>query len=247
MLEEILLAFIQAATEYLPISSSGHLAMFGNAFQNTSIFLFTLLHFASLLAVIVFLRKDLIELFKFKKESLKIWKYWILATIPAAIVGFFFSEQIESLFTSYLFLGIAFLFTGCILFLTKFSKDKKKKLSTKSSTGIGLAQVLALFPGVSRSGMTISAGLFQGIDKEKAARFSFLLFIPLSLGAFILESIKVQTIVFTPTILISFIVCFLFSLLFLNLLTRIIKTNYFWVFSIYCCVIGILNIIFFFL
>ena len=247
MLEEILLAFVQAATEYLPISSSGHLAMFGNFFQNTSLFLFTLLHLASLLAVIVFLRKDIIELFKFKKESLKIWKYWILATIPAAIVGFFFSEQIETLFKSYLFLGIAFLFTGCILFLTKFSKDKNKKLSTKSSIGIGLAQVLALFPGVSRSGMTISAGLFQGIDKEKAARFSFLLFIPLSLGAFILEAIKIQTTIITPTIILSFIVCFLLSLLFLNILTRIIKTNYFWVFSIYCWIIGILNLIFFFL
>ena len=84
MLQELLLAFVQAATEYLPISSSGHLAMFGNAFQNTNLFLFTLLHLASLLAVVFFLRKDLIELFKFKKESLKIWEYWIIATILEA-------------------------------------------------------------------------------------------------------------------------------------------------------------------
>jgi undecaprenyl-diphosphatase len=247
MLEELLLAFIQAATEYLPISSSGHLAMFGNFFGNTSLFLFTLLHLASLLAVVVFLRKDLIELFKFKKKSLKTWKYWILATIPAAIIGFIFSTQIESLFTSPLFLAIAFLFTGTILFLTKFIKKKEKKLDTKSSLKIGLIQALALLPGVSRSGMTISAGLFQGIDKEKAARFSFLLFIPLSLGAFILEAIKVETIVLSSSIIISFIACFIFSLLFLNLLIRIIKTNYFWVFSIYCWAIGILNLIFFFL
>ena len=247
MLQELLLAFVQAATEYLPISSSGHLAMFGNAFQNTNLFLFTLLHLASLLAVVFFLRKDLIELFKFKKESLKIWEYWIIATIPAALIGFIFSEQIESLFTSPLFLAFAFLFTGTILYLTKCAKTKEETLDTKSRLKIGLAQGLALFPGVSRSGMTISAGLFQGINKEKAARFSFLLFIPLSLGAFILEAIKLETFLITPTMIISFIVCFLFSLLFLNLLTRIIKTNYFWIFSIYCWIIGTLNFILFFL
>ncbi len=244
MLKEVSLAVIQAATEFLPVSSSGHLAIFSNLFATTpDIFFITVLHFASLIAVMIFLRQEIYSLVTFKKESLPLWKFWIIATIPAVIIGLLFNNFIEEAFSSYLFLGIAFTFTGFILFLTKFASYGKKQLNTKRAVTIGLMQTLALFPGISRSGMTISTGLFSGITKEKAARFSFLLFIPLSIGALILETVKLSSFYITPTLITSFIICLLLSILFLNLLIKIIKKDKFWMFCFYCWLIGIITIL----
>lgn len=243
MFTEIILAIIQSATEFLPISSSGHLALAGLILkQKPNLFFFIALHLASLLAVLIFVRKEIKELVTFNPKYKKLWLYLILATIPAALFGFIFKDTIESAFSSLLFLGLAFLFTGIILFATKFS-HQFSKLNWKNSLFIGLFQALALFPGVSRSGMTISSGMFSGIEKEKAARFSFLMFIPVSLGAFLLE---LKNFYIDAGIITAFFVCTIFSLLFLNLLTFIIKKDKFWVFSIYCWVIGILSLILYF-
>ncbi len=237
MINEILLAFIQAITEFLPISSSGHLAFLSNIISEPNLFFFTVLHLASLIAVLIFTRKEIKNLLSFDKKYRRQGIYLIIATIPAVIFGLFFENLIEKSFSSFLFLGIAFLFTGFILFLTKFS-SVSSKLNYKNSLFIGLMQALALFPGVSRSGMTISAGLFSGIEKEKAAKFSFLLFIPLALGAFILE---LNEFYFNWSLLISFIICLVFSLIFLNLLLLIIKKNMFWLFSIYCFILSAIS------
>jgi len=243
MFNEIILAIIQAATEFLPISSSGHLALVSNLISKPDLFFFTALHLASLLAVLIFTRKEIFELLSFKKQYRKLWIFLITATIPAALFGYFFSSLIESSFSSWLIIGIAFLFTSVILYLTKYARQSSR-LNWKNSLFIGLMQVLALFPGVSRSGMTISAGLFLGIEREKAAKFSFLLFIPLAIGAFILES---GSFYFSLSLAISFIITLLLSLLFLNLLLLIIKKNYFWMFSAYCFLIGILSLTIYFL
>lgn len=240
MQNEILLAFIQAATEFLPISSSGHLALASNIISEPNIFLITLLHVASLLAVLIFVRKEIIDLITFNKEYRKIWIYLIIATIPAALVGFFFSDFIESVFTSFLYIGIAYLFTGFILLMTKIPV-KKNELNYKNSFIIGLFQAAALFPGISRSGMTISSGLFSGIEKEKAAKFSFLLFIPLSVGAMIIQRGEPY---FSTTLAIAFAVCFALSIIFLNALVYIIKKEKFWLFSFYCFALGIITIIY---
>lgn len=242
MLNEIIYAIIQSATEFLPVSSSGHLALISNIISKPDLFLFTALHLASLFAVLVFTRKEIIELFQFKEESRKLWIYLIIATIPAALFGFFFKETIEKAFSSYLFLGIAFMFTGIILLVTRFSKGYSE-LNIKSSIIIGLFQVLALFPGISRSGMTISAGFFSGIDREKAAKMSFLLFIPLALGAFVLE---LNNFTINAAIIISFFICAILSFLFLSLLTTIIKKGKFWMFSFYCFVIGLICLMLYF-
>ena len=143
------------------------------------------------------------------------------------------------------------MFTGTILLFTKFTK-KKSELNVKNSIIIGLFQAVALFPGVSRSGMTISTALFSGIEKEKAVKFSFLLFIPLAIGAFVLEikdylSNNIEMNIPIITLVISFLVCSVLSLLFLNLLTYIIKKDKFWMFSIYCYIIGIITLILFIL
>lgn len=237
MINEILLAVIQAATEFLPISSSGHLALISNIPGNQDIFFFTILHLASLIAVLIFTRKEICNLVTFNKKYRKLWLYLIIATIPAAIFGFLFKNIIEQTFSSLIFLSGAFLFTGIILLMTKFSQEHSK-FNFKNSLFIGLFQIFALFPGISRSGMTISSGLFSGIEREKAAKFSFLLFIPLSLGAFLLES---GSFYINPSLIISFILCCVLSLLFLNLLVYIIKKRNFWLFSFYCFFLSLIS------
>jgi undecaprenyl-diphosphatase len=243
MINEIILAIIQAATEFLPISSSGHLALFSNLISEPNLFFFTVLHLASLIAVLIFTRKEIFALLSFNKKYRKLWLYLIIATIPAGLVGLFFKEIIEKTFSSFLFLGFAFLFTSIILFLTKFTKVYSK-FNLKNSLVIGLFQVFALFPGVSRSGMTISAGLFSGIEREEAAKFSFLLFIPLSIGAFLLESSEIY---FSFSLIISFIICLILSLLFLRLILIIVKKQKFWIFSIYCFILAIISFILYFI
>ncbi len=248
MLNEIILALIQSITEFLPVSSDGHLALVSNIMGEPNLFFITFLHLASLFAVLIFTRKEIAEILRFKKESWRLIKYIVIGIIPAALAGFLLNDLIESTLSSFLLIGIFFFFTGIIVFSTKFIKQTKNanKLSSKNSLVIGLMQVLALLPGVSRSGMTISTGMFFGIEKEKAVKFSFLMFIPLALGAFILEAMKYSgeaITIPTLTLAISFAVCFLFSLLFLNLLNYIVKNNKFWLFGIYCFLIGLVSIL----
>ena len=249
MIIELILAVIQAATEFLPVSSSGHLALFSILFSEPDLFFIVLLHIASMIAVFIFVRKEIARLFVFDKEAIKLWLFIIIATIPGAFAGYFLKDRIEMAFNSVLFLGLAFLFTGTIILLTKIPRQKKI-LSLKSSVLIGLFQAIALFPGVSRSGMTVSGGLFSGLEKEKAAKFSFLLFIPLSIGALLLELLdfyKGEIVLNIPihTIVISLILCAVLSLLFLNLLMHFIKKDKFWMFSFYCYAIGLLCLVFY--
>lgn len=244
MRNEILLAIVQAATEFLPVSSSGHLAILSNILSEPDLFLIVMLHLASLFAVLIFTRKELLQLLKFDSESIKYLKFLLIATIPALVVGLSLRNFIENSMSSFLFLGFAYLFTSSILLLTKIPQ-KKSKLNSKNSLFIGLFQSLALFPGVSRSGMTISSSLFAGIEKEEAVKFSFILFIPLAVGSAILEFSKVDS--FNLSILvIPFVICFILSLFFLNLLTYIIKKDLFWIFSIYCFLLSIVCFILYF-
>lgn len=236
MFNEIILAIIQAATEFLPISSSGHLALASKFLDlETNLFLFTILHIASLLAVLVFTRKEIYKLITFQKNYRKMWTFLIIGTIPAAFVGYFFNDLIESTFSSLSFIGIAFIFTSFVVFSTKFS-SKEKHLNLPKSLVVGLAQILALFPGVSRSGMTISTSRILNINKEESFKFSFLLFIPLAIGANILEFGNAY---FSLSLLASFFLCLILSLLFLSLLYKIIEKDKFWIFSIYCFILGI--------
>jgi len=239
MIQGIIFAIIQAATEFLPISSSGHLAIVSNIISEPDLFFFTTLHIASLVAVIIFTRSEILSLFKFDLDSKKKWLCLIIATIPAVLVGIFFKDVIKNAFSSLLYLGLAFIFTGFMLFFTKFTKERSN-LTPKKSVIIGLFQAIALLPGVSRSGMTISSALFLGLKKEKAIKFSFLLFIPLSVGAFLMES--AGHIYINSTIVISFFVCCLLSLCFLHLLYLIMKKEKFWIFSIYCFLIGVITL-----
>lgn len=243
MLNEIILAIVQAATEFLPISSSGHLALLSNIISEPNLFFFTILHLASLFAILVFTRKEIVKLLKFDNEAKKLWIALIIGTVPAAAFGFFFRDFISMQFSSLAFIGTAFISTGIILLGTKFTKPRTN-LKYRPAFAIGLAQILALFPGISRSGITISAAKFLGLKDEEAFKFSFLLAIPLILGAVILEFGNAY---FSTSILISFILCFFLSLLFLNILHTVLKRGYFWMFGFYCITIGIISLALFFL
>jgi len=247
MIYDLFLAFIQAVTEFFPISSSGHLALIEMIFKHEpDMFFFIVLHLASLLAVVIFTRREIVKLISFDKNYSRMWIYLIIATIPAAIFGYFFDSKIESFFSSLFFLSFAFIFTGIILLLTRFH-SYYSELNWKNAIFVGLFQILALFPGVSRSGMTISAGLFTGIKKEEAAKFSFLLSIPVISGAFLLELIKTPlSLPLVYSWIVPFLICVVFSLIFLNFLYYVIRKGNFWMFSFYCFFVGIICLMFYF-
>lgn len=192
-IEALILGIIQGLTEFLPVSSSGHLEIAKALFGNTSVaeesMLTTIvLHGATALATIVVFRKDIAEifrgLFQFKwndetKFSLKI----IISMIPAALVGVLLEEQMEMLFENQILLvGFMLLITGALLFLADKAKTTNKGVSNTNAFIIGISQAIAILPGISRSGATISTSVLLGIDRTKAARFSFLMVVPLILG-----------------------------------------------------------------
>jgi len=188
----IILAVVQGLTEFLPVSSSGHLVIL-QQFMHLDVPLFfdALLHAGTLVAVLVYFWNDLlqiaIELLNFNTKSKKFQEgMWIgMASIPIIIVGLLFYDQVTKLFSSIHAVAIALFVTGVLLVLTKRSKQKGR-LTFGKSLIIGVAQAIAVIPGISRSGSTIAAGIFQGVNSAEAARFSFLLSLPAITGAFLL-------------------------------------------------------------
>nr|WP_239559129.1 undecaprenyl-diphosphatase UppP [Sporohalobacter salinus] len=192
-MDGIILGIVQGITEFLPISSSGHLVIFKKllGFTEPQLIYDVFLHFGTLIAVTIFYWDDIKELlsfdFKYNKERILI----IVATLPTAIMGFVLKDTFEKLFGSILSVSIALLVTGVLLWLVDsldINFDKEiKNLNLLQAIVIGIAQGLAITPGISRSGITIITGLFVGLRRKSAARFSFLIFIPAVLGATLLE------------------------------------------------------------
>lgn len=189
--EALVLGLVQGLTEFIPVSSSGHLLIvheiFGSS-ENTLSF-DVALHVGTLLALIIFFRKDIILLAKnmlSKNKQGRLARLLILATFPAAIAGLLFSDFIDDNLRSPMVVAITLAFVGLIMLLAdRLSKDNtdSKEVTTKQGVLVGFAQSLALIPGVSRSGATITAGLFSGLGRVQAARFSFLLAIPIIAGS----------------------------------------------------------------
>ena len=245
LLEAIILSIIQGIAEWFPVSSSGHLALMQSffGFQNLEFDVF--LHFASILAVIVIFWKDIIKLLNIRnKENLYYIFLIILAVIPAFLFGVLLRDYIIKSFHSLFFIGLFFIFSGIIIYLTKFSREIKPKAGVVEALFIGIMQVFALFPGISRSGMTISGGLFSGLKKQEAVRFSFLLAIPVILGASLAEAPQVfSSGISYWVLLVSFIVTFFVSLVTINLLLWVIKAEKFWWFGVYDVVLGLIVLI----
>jgi undecaprenyl-diphosphatase len=157
-----------------------------------------------------------------------------LGILPAGVFGFLCHDIIEQMFSSLLAISMAYFISACFLFATKFAVNKNKELSVKSVLIIGCAQVAALLPGISRSGITISTGLLLGLDRKKTMTFSFLMYIPLAFAAFLKELLDKGFSSINKEIFLPFIACIIFSLICLKLLKVIIKKDRFWLFSIYC-------------
>ena len=193
ILNAIILGIIQGLTEFLPVSSSGHLeiakVILGeDNVQQKSMMMTVVLHFATALSTIIIFREDLLEILKgllqFKNnESFQFSLKIIISMIPAILIGVLFNDEIESLFGGDLMLvGAMLIITSLLLFLADKSKGTGKNVRIKDSILIGIAQAIAILPGISRSGATISTSVLLGVDKEKSARFSFLMVVPLIIG-----------------------------------------------------------------
>lgn len=255
-LEAIILGLIQGLTEFLPVSSSGHLEL-TNTILNTkldpedSLMMTVVLHFATAVSTIVIFRKDVMQillgLFQFKwndeaKFSVKI----VLSMIPAAMVGVLLEEEIEGFFGGQVTLvGMMLLITGLLLFLADKAKKTDKDASFGHSLVIGLSQAIAILPGISRSGATISTSVLLGIDREKAARFSFLMVVPLIFGkmgkTMISDEFATSSVEVMPLI-IGFIAAFVAGLIACNWMIGLVKRAKLKYFSYYCFLVGIVAI-----
>lgn len=264
MFSAILLGIIQGISEFLPISSSGHLVLAQNYMQllgkdsignSEDITLEIILHLGTLIAIVIIYRNDILQIIKEsfspnkakRSQALSYISYIIVASIPIAIVGLLFKEQLESLFEKPIFASVFLLLTGAILYASKFGKEKGDgKITYKSAIIIGFSQAFAILPGVSRSGSTISTALLCGINRKEAGRFSFLIFLPAVSGVTLkmvlelIEEDRLQTI-FTTEMAAGFVTSLVMGFITLTLLLKFIDKGNFYVFSFYCITVGAIS------
>ena len=255
-IDAIILGVIQGLTEFLPVSSSGHLEitrelLSTNQLPSDNLLMTSVLHFATALSTILVFRKDIYDLIKglFEKENKTSKSYVIkilIAIVPAGLVGFLLSDQIEFLFSGNMTLvGIMLIITGTLLFLTKILKTKNFKISKVHALIIGLCQAFAVIPGISRSGATICTSLFLGNNKSEAAKFSFLIVIPVIFGAILKDVLSGDIFdneIKISILIIGFISSFLTGVLACKLMLKIVANNNLIYFSFYCFVLGIISI-----
>lgn len=248
--QAIILSVVQGITEFLPISSSGHLAVLQIFWQipDPSVVFSALLHFGTLGAILIVFYQEIIKILQ--KRNWKLIKLIIIGTIPAAIFGFFFQSIIEAQFSSLKFIGFSFLITALFLILTKFLKIIPKYLNIEDLTYfdaliIGIAQTVALFPGISRSGLTISTGLLRKLKPEIAYKFSFLLAVPVILGAFVLQipNLIQQGQNNYLIYVIGALVSLLTGIISLKILERILKKGKLYWFSLYLVILSMIILI----
>lgn len=258
IIDAIILGIVQGLTEFLPVSSSGHLelgkAILGdNSIPEESLLFTVVLHFATALSTIVVFRKDIIDiikgLFMFKwNENTQFVSKIALSMLPAIFIGLFFEEELEQLFGGKILLvGCMLIVTAILLFLADKAKNTDKKVSFKNAFVIGISQAIAILPGISRSGATISTSVLLGNDKTKAARFSFLMVVPLIFGKIAKDvfsgelSFETQN---TTALFIGFVVAFVSGLFACTWMIALVKKSKLSYFAIYCVIIGVIAIIF---
>ena len=260
MIKAIILGFVQAITEFLPVSSSGHLRIIEHFinFNMENILSFEVaLHFGTFLATFFIFYKDImnsiIGFFKglknFKNttnEGFRMSTMIIIASIPVAIAGFFLYNSLSNILLYRI--GLNLIITGCVLLFTRKldsnSDNNIFSMTYYNAFLIGMAQAIAVFPGISRSGMTISVALFFGISRELAGKFSFLLSLPTIFGA-LLFSIKDIVDFNIKYALIGFLSSFIFGILALKFLLSFLKKGKFFYFGFYCIIVGMATFIYF--
>ncbi|WP_291778233.1 undecaprenyl-diphosphate phosphatase [Cecembia sp.] len=256
IIDALILGIVQGLTEFLPVSSSGHLelgaALLGSDKLPEESLMFTVvLHFATALATLLVFRKDIAEILtglikREWNEETQFSSKIILSMVPAVIVGLFFEEKLEQFFGGKIvFVGSMLLVTALLLFLADKAKNTDRGVSFPNAIIVGLAQAVAMLPGISRSGATISASVLLGIDKNKAARFSFLMVVPLIFGK-IAKDLLDGGLVFSEDtfgyLAVGFIAAFIsgyFACVWMIALVRKSKLTYF---AIYCTIVGLIAI-----
>jgi undecaprenyl-diphosphatase len=256
IIEAIILGVIQGLTEFLPVSSSGHLELTKAILGDTSVpeesLTFTVvLHFATALSTLVIFRKEVAEIFKglfqFKwndefKFSVKI----ILSMIPAVFVGLLFEEELESFFGGKILLvGVMLLVTALLLLLADKAKNTNKEVTFSNSIIIGISQAIAMLPGISRSGATISTSVLLGIDRTRAARFSFLMVVPLIFGKIGKDLLGGDLSFHSADIIpisAGFVAAFFAGLLACKWMIALVKKSKLSYFSLYCAIVGFIAI-----
>ncbi len=256
IINAIILGIIQGLTEFLPVSSSGHLELgkviLGeNSVPKESLLFTVVVHFATALSTIVVFRKDILELlkgifqFKWNEES-KFAAKVIISMIPAALIGILYEDQLEALFKgNILLVGCMLIITAILLYFADKAKNTNKKVSYTNAIVIGIAQAVAMLPGISRSGATISTSVLLGNDKTKAARFSFIMVVPLIFGK-IGKVILGGELTFESAQMIplsaGFLAAFIAGLFACTWMINLVKKSKLTYFAIYCLVIGLIAI-----
>ncbi len=252
LLQGILLGIVQGLTEFLPVSSSGHLVILQSLMniKESSLAFDALLHLGTLIAVVIYFRAELLLLVRsvwrwaVHRESDRYSRlafYLVVATLPAAAAGVAFEDWIDEAFQSLTVVGVMLIVTGAILWLSEISEADGKTLEAiniKDSLWVGLAQMAAILPGLSRSGATISAALWQGFDRQEAARFSFLLSVPIIFGAAAVSLKDGLTTAGLANIAVSMAAAAVSGFLAIALLMRLIQEQRLRYFSFYCFIIG---------
>ncbi|MCM8775790.1 MAG: undecaprenyl-diphosphatase UppP [Candidatus Omnitrophica bacterium] len=264
-MDAIWLGMVQGLTEFLPISSSGHLVLFQHLFglKEPMLDFDVTVHLGTLFAVLIYFRRELYViiddtmlytldfLHTFSRRAIegkypnaRFGAYIILATIPAGLMGFLFKDRVESLFGSVFGVGIAWMVMGAVLLLSRGHDGGKRSLASMKPLDallIGFVQGIALIPGISRSGSTILGGMFLGIEKKDAARFSFLIAVPAILGASLLELGQGGNRSYADmhVLLVGFFVSAIVGYFAIAFLLRIIERSRFFVFGYYCLAIGV--------
>lgn len=239
-----ILGVVQGLSEFLPISSSGHLVIVQNLLGvNEGAVVFDIfVHFATLFAVLFYFRKELLSITK--KELLAI----VVASIPAGVIGLFFEDMVTQAFGSLLFVGIALMVTGCLNFITyhnlKKNKSGKTEVGLKEALMIGTAQAMAILPGISRSGSTVSMSSMQQIDRKVAFRFSFLMVVPVIFGANMIHLLRFLNgeplLIPVSVLLFGGLLAFLSGILSLKIFEYVIAKAKMNIFGVYCIAIGLL-------
>ena len=246
IIKYIFIGFIQGLTEFLPISSSGHIVLFGSMFNLDNLLLISVVaHVGTLFAVLYCYRKQIFTLIRhpFNKTNLNL----IIATVPTVILVLLFNTFFEDSFSTKTLVW-GFLISAVLLFIADMKKESFKPVNKRSALYMGLSQGLALLPGISRSGATLVCGLLVGVEKNQALDFSFLMSIPIIIASAVYESIKLFSAQITINwlgIFIVMITSFIFGILSIKIMLKLVKKNKLYFFSIYLIVLSLIVLIYF--
>ena len=252
MLEAIVWGLVQGLTEFLPVSSSGHLRVVPDllGLDPPDLATSAVLHLGTLVAVLTFYRRDIIWMVRGIRNdpgARRLVLMVVTATIPAAVAGTVLTEQVERFQASSAAVGAALVATGAILLATKFLTRRTRRaeeVTILDSLRIGVAQALALLPGISRSGIVITAGMMRGLSGTQAARFGFLMAVPVTLGAGIREALAVAGAgAHAPELIAGTLVAAVFGYWAISLLIRVLVRHGLWPFSVYCFLAGAVALI----